>query len=153
MRTVMMSYNTFVPGLENGWHEQNGNAVLLLQNETGQAWGITQFGSTKAEWRAETEGVVNPLWAKLMEALPTIDEFVFYVGSYGAEHIIELAAKHGLTPEKTVFVLCDCNMGPKMNVLNKAGFATARKEMCECGGRETMRVMFEDALSGALVRA
>lgn len=150
MKVAMISYNTFVDGERNGWKNQGDNSVLLLQNEDGSRWGVNQDAKNSAELKAGADDCVakvNGLWGQLVEALPTIDKIVFYIGSYGAERVIELAAEHGLTPDKAVFVRCDCNMTKKMGVIRDRGFSFSKVVDCECGGHRTMRSLYNDILT------
>ncbi|HRH25657.1 MAG TPA: hypothetical protein PLD99_01735 [Parcubacteria group bacterium] len=146
MRAAMISYNTFVAGNENGWKNQGDNNLLLLQNADGNMWGTSQFGKTAEQWNDETKSLIDPLWADLERELASLDVVVFYVGSYGAERIIELAAEHGLTPDRAVFVFCDCNMEKKSEVLRARGFENSRVIDCECGGHTTMRRVYTEIL-------
>lgn len=150
MRVAMISYNAFVDGEPNGWKNQGDRAVLLLQNEDGSMWGVDQNATSSAQLKAGADDCVakvNGLWGQLVEALPTIDKVVFYVGSYGAERVIELAAEHGLTPDKAVFVCCDCNMTKKMSMVRDRGFSSSKVVDCECGGHGTMRRLYKDVLT------
>ena len=147
MKTALISYNTFVDGERNGWKSQGENSVLLLQNADGDKWGTSQSGETHEQWHEATKAIVDPRWGQLQIELPTIDKVVFYVGSYGAERVIELAAEHGLTPDRATFVLCDCNMTKKMGVIRSRGFASSRVIDCECGGHRTMWRLYKEALT------
>jgi hypothetical protein len=146
MKTAMISYNTFVQGEENGWKHGPNAAVLLLQNTTGATWGTSQSGKSHDEWYAETVAIVDPLWEQLKSELPTLDCVIMYVGSHGAERIIELAALYGLTPDRALFVLCHCNSGYKMMAISTNGFEASPIIGCECGGHETMKRLYEEAL-------
>lgn len=148
MRVAMISYNAFVDGESNGWKDKGGHAILLLQNADGNKWGTAQFANkTHEQWYDETKALVDPLWRQLVEALPTIDKVVFYVGSYGAERVIDLAAEHGLTPDKAVFVRCTCNLNKKMGVIRERGFSASKIMDCECGGHITMRRLYDNVLT------
>jgi len=152
MKVAMISYNTFVDGESNGWKNQGDNSVLLLQNEDGSGWGVDQNATNSAQLQAGADdcvGKVNGLWGQLVEVLPTIDKVVFYVGSYGAERAIELAAEHGLTPDKAIFVCCHCNLNVKMRVIRDRGFSSSVIVDCECGGYNTMRLLYNNVLIGA----
>lgn len=150
MRVAMISYNTFARGQSNGLKENGENGVLLLQNTTGAAWGTSQAsfsdGGEEQRWRDETSAIVDPLWETLKEALPTIDAVVMYVGSYGAERVIELAAQNGLTPDRAVFVMCECNRSKKRHLISSSGFGGSRVVECECGGHLTMLGIYESVL-------
>jgi len=142
MRVAMISYNAFISGEGNGWKQRGENHVLLLQNENGESWGVNQLGGGAAECRDQ----VTSLWEQLSKELPTLDKVIFYVGSSGAERAIELASDHGLTPDRAVFVFCDCNMQSKQGVIHDRGFADASIMMCECGGHSTMSRIYDHVL-------
>ena len=154
MRIAMISYNTFVDNEQNGWKNNGNNSVLLLQNTDGSRWGVDQGATNAAELQAGADDCVskvNDLWSQLVVALPELDKVVFYVGSYGAERAIELAAEHGLTPDRAVFVFCDCNMARKMEVVRSRGFSSSRVVDCECGGHNTMRYLYDNALNRGIL--
>jgi len=146
MKIAMISYNTFVNGVNNGLRSNGENHILLLQNANGDTWGISQSGTEK-QWYQETKTTVDPLWEQLQKELPTIDKVVFYVGSYGAERVIELAGEHGLTPDRAIFVLCHCNLHKKLSVIQERGFTASKLIYCECGGHGTMRNIYQEFLN------
>lgn len=147
MRIAMISYNTFLAEEHNGWKHNGSNSVLLLQNADGRKWGASQTArKTHKEWYQETKAIVAPLWEQLKSELPTIDKVVFYVGSHGAERVIELAAEHGLTPDRAAFLLCGCNTPRKIEMIRSRGFSSSMSMVCECGGHDTMRRLYYDVL-------
>lgn len=155
MKVAMISYNTFVDGEHNGWKNNGDNSVLLLQNSNGSKWGMTQNipaprSEAGKQWNFEAKTLLDPLWEELKRELPTIDKVVFYVGSDGAERVIDLAGDNGLTPDHAIFVMCDCNMSRKMGVVRDRGFSSSQRVMCECGGHNTMNRIYRSALNGSL---
>lgn len=146
MKIAMISYNTFVKGSENGWKEGNGGSILLLQNQNGSAWGLPQFVPPQSGAQF-CRDMINCLWDKLREVLPTIDKVIFYVGSNGAERAIELAAENGLTPDRAIFVFCDCNYSVKAELIRSRGFSCSKVVGCERGGYSTMRRIYNDFLA------
>lgn len=151
MNVAMISYNTFVNGESNGWKTNGENRVLLLQNEDGKKWSRRQVlimnEADRAEeiWGRETRQAAYPLWNELKEALPTIEKVVIYVGEK-AELMIELATSGGLTADRAIFVMCDCNMGRKMDMIRSRGFSSSKVIECECGGHNMMLRMYHNAL-------
>ena len=143
MRVAMISYNTFVRGRANGWQRQGDNHVLLLQNETGSTWGVDQFAGVADD----CEDQVVSLWSQLTAELETLDKVIFCVGSNGAERVIQLAAKNGLTPDRAIFVFCDCNMRRKEDLIRMRGFETSRIIMYDCGGHEAMFRIYDHFLT------
>ena len=87
MKAAMISYNTFVKGVQNGWKRCGDNNLLLLQNETGETWGAPQSSSTRQVAVKKTQTMVLSLWEQLREEIPTIDKFIMYVGGSGAERV------------------------------------------------------------------
>ncbi|MBX9670149.1 MAG: hypothetical protein K2X93_21290, partial [Candidatus Obscuribacterales bacterium] len=92
---------------------------------------------------------VTDLWDELDRMLPELDHIVVYVGANGSEEAIRRAAV--MPPEKVTFVLCDCNLREKERVICTSGMSTARTVMCECGGRHTMRALFERYIKSGTV--
>ncbi len=148
MNTALISYNTFVDGEQNGWKDHGGARVLLIQNKDGKWLGVGQnnHGNSRKPGEYECEVQVANLFGDLVEALPTLDKVFFYVGSYGAELAIELAAKHGLSPDRAVFVLCGCNMEKKMEMIRRHGFSSSETVRCDCGGHKKMLALYYKAM-------
>lgn len=149
-RIAMLSYNTFLGTCQNGWVD---GRLFLVQNDNGLVWGAPQLGTESDEDSLtvlgiqEVKGQVGSHWQQLAEHLPTLDKVVIYVGDRGSEHTIEYAAKHGLDPEKAMFVFCDCNMSAKEAAIIRHGFACSRRISCECGGHGTMKRMADNFLA------
>lgn len=152
-KAAMLSYNTFLRGVPNGWNEGN---LFVIQNDNGQDWGAPQFGvatslagldALAANGDQKVASTVAGHWDQLAAELLALDEVVIYVGDRGSEHTIKHAAEHGLDPAKAVFVLCNCNMSAKEAAIDSHGFGESRRVMCECGGQHTMRQMAEQFLA------
>ncbi len=156
MKVAMISYNTFVKGESNGWKNNGDNSVLLLQNEDGKKWGRRQVlimdeaDGSKEIWNRETRQAANPLWDELKKALPTVEKVLIYVGDR-AELMIELATSGGLTPDRAIFVMCDCNMGRKMDMIRSRGFSSSKVIECECGGHGEMNSIYYKILLKGLL--
>lgn len=144
MRIAMVSYNGFVDA-PNGWNRRGENEVFLLQNQD-ENWGVPIDSSLEAGAAAARQKITT-LWDELMEVLTTLDKVVMYVGSTGAERVIELAAKHNLRPEQAIFVYCDCDLSKKRRMLREFGLESAAQHLCDCGGHDAMRHIFIDFLA------
>ena len=155
MNIAMISYNAFLHDEENGLKERNGNSVLLLQNQKKTMWGLLKSRSDadEAVWRDKVIEIVGPLWAKLLAELDTIDKVVIYVGAYGAERVIDLAALNGLVPEKAIFVMCDCNIEQKVSVIHSTGFSSSRVIDCVCGGQDVMLEIYRHVLDYGVLQS
>lgn len=154
MCVAFVTYNTVGGGLSNGWHEgPNGRRALVLQNTTGSTWFAKQRVQNAAERIAEDDRVrdeIGNLWDQLQKALPNLDHIVVYVGSSGSERAIGLAAQ--LPAQNVTFVLCDCGIGYKLNLIRGNGLANAQLVPCECGGHGSMRRLYDRFMrSDALV--
>lgn len=149
MKAAVVSYNAFSRD-ENGWQRNGENEVLLVQNDDGSVWGAKQSG-TKAEMASEGAQLVTQKWATIGSDLPGLDLVVVYVGSYGAEKIITLAAESGVPSEKMTFVMCDCNLSRKNALIDRHGYASARKIMCYCGGRGEMSRIYTSLLTSCQI--
>jgi len=148
MRAVMLSYNLIFLPVLNDWKRQGDNEVLLLQGVDLSRWTVPTFaGKTGKEGVEVVKSEIERLWSKLEEAIPTVDLFVFYVGSSGAERVINLAKEYGLTPERTLFVLCDCDLRFKIEVITSCGFNLARRVLANCGGQRELLAIYESLLS------
>lgn len=143
----MISYNTFANEAKNGWKNNGENNILLIQDPQGRPWGTTQSGISVSEMAQESVNAINIAWETLSTEIAKLDKVVIYVGSHGSEHAIKLAKESGLSDEKAIFVLCDCNQGSKERTIRDCGFENAKQIMCECGGRSTMGRMYSNFLS------
>lgn len=153
---AFVTYNTVGDELASGWHERDGRRALVLQNTKGDSWcvdrknppkiGESDYSPCGDRRRAE----ISTLWIELHKALPELDHVVVYVGARGSERAIELAST--LPAPKVTFVSCDCGLARKVELIVAAGLSYAGRVDCECGGRQTMRELFEGFMqSGELV--
>ncbi|MBU1131774.1 hypothetical protein KKC32_00790 [Patescibacteria group bacterium] len=143
-KIALVSYNRFIRG-ENGWHEREGRKVFLLHETRDIQIQISEIKKLKP--------FVNPVvakieenWKELQTILPIIDQLVIYVGASGSERAIELAADSDFPLEKLTFVMCDCFLPEKINLLERKGFQSVRVLMCDCGGTQEMRKIFYNFL-------
>lgn len=121
--------------------------ALVLQNTKGD--GGLNRGHIGTERRREEIGI---LWEKLQESLPYLDHVVVYVGASGSERVIALAAQ--LPASKVTFVGCDCGLPNKEALIQAADLDDARRILCECGGRRTMKLLFQNFMeTGELLLA
>ncbi len=150
MKTAFVTYNTLGNGeLANGWHKgQNGAEALVLQNTKGEAWGAGRgpkdYGFEPREGENLTAGrqrEIGMLWGELQKHTADIDHLVVYVGANGSQRAVALSAS--LPPERVTYVMCDCSLPAKENMLALVGMRSARRVACECGGHGTMRAIYD----------
>ncbi len=166
MRSVaFVTYNTVGEGLSSGWHNREGRRALVLQNTKGQRLASTTdpkednrvfdtgtdpevqaVARRRAENRMEQ---VELLWRELEKELPMLDHAVIYLSTNGSQRAIELA--QGLDPKKLTFVTCDCGFAIKQAMVLGAGLVESGRVMCECGGHETMGMLFEIFMSSGVL--
>ena len=145
---AFVTYNSVGDGLPSGWHDgPNDRRSLVLQNTRGDRWLVSP-NTPKPESVAENEALcdrrqveIDTLWGKLQEELSELDHLVVYIGAGGSERAIALVAQ--LPASKLTFVACDCGLEYKEIMIQSAGLATVGRLLCECGGRQTMRMLFE----------
>lgn len=143
----MFSYNGFVSEETNGWKIGKNNEVLLIQDPEGRPWGTTQFGILTSEMTKETQLVINNAWQALESEIPGLDKIIIYVGSYGAERAIELAKENNILADKITFVMCECGLSNKTQIIRNCGYSNSKQIMCECGGRSTMSRLYYQAIT------
>lgn len=157
MRQVgFITYNTVGDGVADGWHKAENRQAYVLQNSKGERFAVdgvkgeleTFFDIIEGKFnRADSMYVdcvsdeINAIWGKLQAVVNDLDQLVVYVGSAGSERAIELARQ--LPASKVTFVGCDCGLPFKEALIQKAGLTKARRVLCECGGRRTMKAMFD----------
>jgi len=149
MKAAVVSYNAFNREA-NGWHCRGENEVLLVQNDDGSLWGAKQSG-TPQDMATEGSRLVTAKWTDIGADLLSLDLVVVYVGSYGAETIITLAAESSVPAGKMVFVMCDCNLANKNRLIGRHGYEGSRKIMCHCGGRTEMSRIFPSLMDTGLI--
>jgi hypothetical protein len=140
----VVSYNRVLPG-QSGWKTEGDNTVLLLQGD--DEFVAVQGLASVSSLVNEGERLVEALWSELEEALPTLDTLVIYVGGYGSERGIELAAEHGVPAEKLVFVGCDCNQRAKLAMMERHGYDSVPLVESLCGGQGTMLMAYQALLA------
>ncbi len=132
-KAAFLSYNS-IAGFSAGWIDGTTDCkALIIPCSHGSS------AAPKVRSEAQCHDVTNEitrLWAQLREHVKELDYIVVYVGSDGSENAITLASE--LPSEKVTFVMCDCRLGTKDELLRRAGHTNARQIMCECRGLETM---------------
>jgi hypothetical protein len=146
MKIAMFSYNAFVSETTNGWKGSGDKQILLIQDPQGRIFATTQSGISTTEMANETKEAIDTVWDLLAAEISTLDKFVIYVGSHGAEYAIELARKNNIPAEKLLFVFCDCGTSKKMAMIKKCNYEEAKIIDCECGGEDTMSAIYEQFL-------
>jgi hypothetical protein len=144
---AFVTYNTVGDDLSSGWHDSGDRRAFVIQNSRGWAWGARENRDVPTGNSRLESGCVNRvrdeignLWGQLQTALPELDHVVVYVGSQGSERAIALAAQ--LPTDKVTFVGCDCGLAIKAALIVAAGFDPSKLVLCECGGRRTMRRLY-----------
>jgi hypothetical protein len=144
---AFVTYNSIGRNLPSGWHERGDRRALLVQGSENGGWAVDQFYNADPESYDRSEhvdhvrGTISNLWGTLQKALAELDHVVIYVGSHGSEQAIELASE--LPASKVSFIGCDCGLPIKEAMIQAAGLADAGRFLCECGGRRTMKALFE----------
>ncbi|OGZ08207.1 MAG: hypothetical protein A3C93_00980 [Candidatus Lloydbacteria bacterium RIFCSPHIGHO2_02_FULL_54_17] len=150
MKTAFVTYNTVGHGeLPSGLHTSPcGAEALVLQNTKGEAWGAKRapgsYERTPSEGKtltANRQEEIGALWEELQKHATEIDHLVVYVGANGSQRAVALSAQ--LPPERVTYVLCNCSLPAKENVIALMGMSAARRVDCECGGHDTMRAIFD----------
>lgn len=152
-RVAFVTYNSVGEGLSNGWHEgPEGRQAYVLQNSTGNRWAVEAlfsnaddvpdgYSRSQGKYVDHVRNEIDGIWRQLQEALSTLDHIVIYLGSRGSELAIELASS--LPTSQVTFVGCKCGLPHKEGLIQQSGLADVGRLLCECGGRRTMRALFE----------
>jgi len=154
---AFLTYNTVGENLRSGWHDgPDGRRAFVLQNDSGNRWAVEDLFvdpktvpsgySRSAKTNVDhVSGKIDGLWGELLKVLSDLDHVVIYVGANGSERAIVLAAQ--LPASKVTFVGCDCGLPYKEMMIQSAGLNDAGRVLCECGGRRTMRKLFDSFLT------
>lgn len=134
---LFLSYNSIGQNGEypNGVLEENGHKAIIVQHPRGKNWAVPgvipmQIGTALAET------AVEELFKRAFGTDVEPDAVLVYVGAEGSEGAIRLAAH--LPQDKVGFVMCDCNMRAKAQMLHQHADHQTHILMCECGGQQTM---------------
>lgn len=158
-RTAFVSYNEIYDATEKGhvvapgWHSQDDRAALALQTSTPMdlAEAIFEFALLTASvesatimseaLNARSHAVVDEVWPQLQAALDTLDHVVLYIGDSTAEKVINLARQ--IPAPKLTFVMCDCNLHWKQQMISNVGLHEANMVVIrQCGGESAMGTFF-----------
>lgn len=162
-----ITYNSVGDGVADGWHKAGNRQAYVLQNDKGENWAVeglngldainteqlnNKYSRSDSKYVNCVRDEINNIWGKLQEVVKDLDHLVVYVGSAGSERAIALAAQ--LPASKVTFVGCDCGLPVKEAMILAAGMNDAQRVLCECGGRRTMKVIFDHFLkTGTLLPA
>lgn len=141
---AFVTYNSVGEDLSSGWHNSNGRRALVLQNSTGERWCAEQGPLDRTGHKMESSKIsseIDTLWDTLLKALPELDHIVVYIGSSGSRRAIELASE--LPNSKVTFIGCRCGLPQKEDLIQSVDLHEARRIICECGGHQTMEVLFK----------
>ena len=128
----------------------------MIQNSRGEKWAVSGlYDADPDSYRRSSDTCVDRvrdeislLWEELRKGLTGLDHVVVYVGSKGSERAIALAAE--LPESKVTFVGCDCAIPQKMAAIEQAGLSRAGRILSECGGRHTMKHLYDAFMAGGL---
>lgn len=144
-----MTYNS-IDGVFSGVHHHRGNTAIVLSNTRGHTWAVKEltgeerpndYRRSDTQYSTCVRSEIDVLFEQLSDKLSELDHLVVYVGSAGSERAIELARRVPAT--KLTFVGCDCGLDHKTQLLRENGLWDARRILCECGGRRTMKSLYQ----------
>lgn len=134
---IFLTYNTVG---KSGAHPsgtvlQNSNQAVIVQHPRGETWGAYGRGDEKIPGSV-CQGLVHSVYGSALRQSQVFDLIVVYVGDRGSEGAIRMVSDQD--PSRVHFVLCDCNLGRKQELILNAGLSRSRYTLCECGGHATM---------------
>lgn len=152
---AFVTYNTL--GDDNrvatGWQTSRRcqeRKALVLQNTKGRRSAADQWDRWSAGEVDAVRREIGDVWDELSRSLHLLDHVVVYVGASGSEAAVELASK--LPAGKVTFVRCRCGLAEKDALIDSSGMQESQRITCECGGRATMRALFECFMDSGLLR-
>jgi hypothetical protein len=92
-----------------------------------------------ARERSAVQNQVQFLASLLLPEISVYDKVVIYLGADSFEEAIAIA--DGLSPDKLVFVTCDCDLSRKQDFLDERGFSGSEIVLCECNDVKTMSAL------------
>jgi len=140
-KVAFVTYNAMGYNLANGWHKGGDDRqALVLQKTKGiERPNCNYTDPAFAPYRHEQTAL---LWAELEKSLPELDHIVVYVGSFGSENAVRLAAQ--LPASKVTFVGCSCNRSAKQWLAKCVGLGDSEWIDCECYGVYTMTDLYDN---------
>lgn len=140
---IFLTYNTVGKDgkYSNGSVLQGSNEAVVVQHPRGETWGA--YGRADEKVAGNTcRGLIHSVYGSALRQAQEFDLIVVYVGDRGSEGAIRLVSDQ--KPSRVHFVLCDCNLGRKQEMIKAAGLSRSRYTLCECGGHATMeRLLIE----------
>jgi hypothetical protein len=121
---------------KNGVMKGENKEIHIFQNERGTFAEWRSEGSPMGETmaRAARADAARGVTGKLK--LEELDRIYLYVGASGGEKAIEQT--RDLPASKITYVMCDCDIRHKRNLIKVIGNADARVIRSECGGNYTL---------------
>ncbi len=147
---LFLTYNTVgKSGSYGGMVERNGHQAVIVQHPKGETWGGCGRANEKNPG-SKCAGLVHTLYGSALRH-EDVDYVVVYVGDRGSEGAVHMVSD--LPANKVLFVLCNCNLGYKLGLIQNS-LPGAPYRVCECGGHATMQKVLEEFLdTGSLGKA
>lgn len=147
MDIALLTYNTIVLGVENGWHDsvkEKGNRLLLLQKQPS---AVSVVFSGSEENRGEVSLIIRALWDALLvyHGGKGIDKVFIYLGGAGAEEFIRLVAaspEFFANQEKIHFLICPCKRPEHEGLIKQCGLDRVQIIPADCSGVNEMRQIY-----------
>jgi hypothetical protein len=138
-RVAIVTYNRIGEGqYENGVMQRGGVDIYIAQNGHRTRWAADGSNDKEAT-RRRVAGYVTKAFD-----LTDMSHVYLYVGSHGGEEAIRQTADIPAT--RITYVMCDCNLSTKQELIRSCGNAAAEVQMCECGGRDTLERILRQLL-------
>ena len=132
------------PEYKNGIIKTESKEIHIFQNEreTFAEWEREGSPMGEAMAHAARTAAARAVTGKLR--LEELDRIYLYVGASGGEKAIEQT--RDLPASKLTYVMCDCDMKHKLNLIRVIGNADARVIRSECGGNFTLETVLKKEL-------
>ncbi len=139
---AFLSYNA-IPGLEEGWHENQkmGTKMLVLPNSHNEKF-MKEYSGNEENTAVKDQLIF--LWKKLhktikdfdQKTIKDVDQIVFYVGAFGYKIAVRLAKK--FPANKITYVACECALIEVKKLIKEVGHGESTLIVSEHHGIKTM---------------
>ncbi len=144
-RIALVTYNVVGDGKYDSLIKQDGLEMHLVQNGHRSKWAVDKNLSSKESTDVRERVAKRAIDAAMELSLEDMDRVYLYVGSNGAESIIAETRK--MPADKITYVLCDCNLSKKRELLKQFGHPDAQVIVAECGGQRTLDKILKSYLN------
>lgn len=144
-RIAIITYNVVGEGIYGDVIRCDGREIYIVQNRHRSFWGADRSLPSGEIAESRNRIAKRTIDDAMKLSLKDMDKIFLYVGSGGGEEII--LETRMLPAEKITYIMCDCNLWLKEQLIESVGNADSKIIMSECGGQKTMEKILKSYLT------